>query len=45
VDGSGIGKALHNTAERAECCYIRLHERGQESQAMRAMFPGAFQND
>jgi len=45
VDGTGLGKELPNTAEHAECCYIRLHERGSESQAMRAMFPGAFVND
>ena len=30
VDGSGIGKALNNAVSNAECCYIRLHERGHE---------------
>lgn len=38
VDGSGIGKKLENTADRAECCYIRLHVRGGEGQRASAIF-------
>ena len=35
VDGSGIGKSLPNTAgDDAECCYIRLHERGHEAKRL-----------
>ena len=30
IDGSGIGKVLDNAECNAECCYIRLHERGHE---------------
>ena len=30
VDGSGIGKALPKAGAGAECCYIRLHRRGDE---------------
>ncbi len=38
VDGSGIGKALPNAGLAAECCYIRLHTRGHEAQAMNAIY-------
>lgn len=38
VDGSGIGKDLPNAGKGAECCYIRLHVRGGEAQAMSALF-------
>jgi hypothetical protein len=30
VDGSGIGKQLDNTDRAAECCYVRLHMRGND---------------
>jgi len=30
VDGSGLGKDLPNADDGAECCYIRLHVRGDE---------------
>lgn len=38
VDGSGIGKALPNAGRGAECCYIRLHMRGEQGAAVSAMF-------
>lgn len=38
VDGSGIGKALPNAENNAECCYIRLHERGHEGVIASAFF-------
>lgn len=38
VDGSGIGKALPNASTGAECCYIRLHERGREAACMNERF-------
>ena len=38
VDGSGIGKALPNATDKAECCYIRLHERGGEGVMASAAF-------
>jgi hypothetical protein len=38
VDGSGIGKVLDNAATHAECCYIRLHTRGHESQIMASIY-------
>jgi hypothetical protein len=41
VDGSGIGKALHNADTGAEVVYIRLHERGGEAQRMHAIIEGA----
>lgn len=31
-------KVFANTAERAEVCYIRLHERGREGKIMAAVF-------
>jgi len=37
VDGSGIGKALPNAGRDAECCYIRLHERGDEGKHYQAL--------
>lgn len=38
VDGSGIGKATPNRASQdAECCYIRLHERGNEGKFLAAV--------
>lgn len=37
VDGSGIGKTLDNADNNAECCYIRLHMRGEQG-AMASMF-------
>lgn len=38
VDGSGIGKELANADEGAECCYIRLHERGNEGRIASRFF-------
>lgn len=38
VDGSGIGKDLPNADREAECCYIRLHERGREGQYASSFF-------
>ncbi|MFH1635797.1 MAG: hypothetical protein ABIG63_17535 [Chloroflexota bacterium] len=38
VDGSGIGKALPNQDDGAECCYIRLHMRGREGAIASAIF-------
>lgn len=38
VDGSGIGKALPNAVDNAECCYIRLHMRGSEAAMAAAVF-------
>lgn len=38
VDGSGIGKETPNRASNdAECCYIRLHERGIEGKFLAAV--------
>ena len=34
VDGSGIKKELPNAEANAECCYIRLHERGHEGKIL-----------
>jgi hypothetical protein len=38
VDGSGIGKTLDNADRGAECCYIRLHMRGNEGRMASAIF-------
>ena len=38
VDGSGINKALPNAADQAECCYIRLYQRGREGAMASAIF-------
>ena len=38
VDGSGLGKELGNAVKDSECCYIRLHVRGNQAQAMAAVF-------
>jgi len=38
VDGSGIGKDLPNADTMAECCYIRLHMRGNEGSMASAIF-------
>ena len=38
VDGKGLNKAFYNTADHAECCYIRLHERGSQGQMASAVF-------
>lgn len=38
VDGSGINKKLPNATNGAECCYIRLHERGDEGKIMNARY-------
>jgi len=38
VDGSGLDKAFFNTADQAECCYVRLHERGSQGQMASAVF-------
>lgn len=38
VDGSGLGKALHNKDDGAEVCYIRLHVRGREGAMASAIF-------
>ena len=38
VDGAGVNKEFHNTADKAECCYIRLHERGSQGQMASAVF-------
>lgn len=38
VDGSCIGKDLPNAVDQAECCYIRLHERGGEAKAINTAF-------
>lgn len=37
VDGSGIGKQLDNADTGAECCYIRLCERGYEGKIASAI--------
>lgn len=39
VDGSGIGKALPNSAKGAEVCYVRLHMRGHEGSMAAAYDP------
>lgn len=36
VDGKGVNKAFGNADDEAECCYIRLHERGTEGKMARA---------
>ena len=38
VDGSKLGKAFENRENDAECCYIRLHERGREAQYMNTAY-------
>ena len=38
VDGSGIGKVLDNADTGAECCYVRLCERGNEGKMASAFF-------
>lgn len=38
VDGSGIGKELHNKDNGAEVVYIRLHQRGREGAIASAVF-------
>lgn len=38
VDGSGIGKDLPNSDDKAEVCYIRLHVRGNEGMVASAIF-------
>lgn len=38
VDGRGIGKALPNAVNNSECCYIRLHVRGNEGAIASAVF-------
>jgi hypothetical protein len=38
VDGSGIGKKLDNAETNAECCYIRLHMRGNEGSIASSIF-------
>ena len=29
VDGNGVGRSFDNAEIGAECCYVRLHERGR----------------
>ena len=41
VDGSGINKALPNANSNAHCCYIRLHERGDEGKIVQAIMASA----
>ena len=41
VDGSGIKKELPNAEADAECCYIRLHERGHEGKIYQMFVEGA----
>lgn len=36
VDGSKLGKAFGKASKGAECCYIRLHQRGGEATHMHA---------
>jgi len=38
VDGSGIGKVLDNTDTDSECCYVRLHMRGNEGSIASGIF-------
>lgn len=38
VDGSALGKSLDNADSQAECCYIRLHMRGNEGAMASAIF-------
>jgi hypothetical protein len=38
VDGSTLGKSFSNQETGAECCYIRLHERGNEGKIASAIF-------
>ena len=38
VDGKAFDKTFSNQAEAAECCYIRLHERGSQGQMASAVF-------
>ena len=38
IDGSKLGKAFHNQTDGAECCYIRLHERGNEGKIASSIF-------
>lgn len=41
VDGSGVGKETPNRAGAdAECCYIRLHERGHQGKILAAIEAG-----
>jgi hypothetical protein len=37
VDGSKLGKSFGNAETEAECCYIRLHERGHEGKIMQTI--------
>ena len=38
VDGSGLKKELPNAVEAAQCCYIRLHMRGEQGAAASYFF-------
>ena len=38
VDGRGLDKTFGNACRKAECCYIRLHMRGQQGAAMSGLF-------
>lgn len=38
VDGGSLGKSFSNQETGAECCYIRLHERGNEGKIASAIF-------
>lgn len=38
VDGAGLGKSFSNQETGAECCYIRLHERGHEGKIASSIF-------
>ena len=41
VDGSTLGKSFENRDIDAQVCYIRLHKRGSDAQALNAMFDRA----
>jgi len=38
VDGKGLDKSFENAETNAECCYIRLHVRGNEGSMAAAIF-------
>lgn len=38
VDGSKLGKSFDKRADNAECCYIRLHQRGGDAQHVNMLF-------
>ena len=38
VDGSGLDKCFENSDRGAQCCYVRLHQRGGQGQMASAIF-------